>query len=129
MKFIEIVKMDLRILKEASMNHLEEYHYPSEDFEYFTYLDRSLTSELINETIFKNKEDKHYLERIELFKNNFLKSNEEEFNNTNLLWIRVEHYHWFNIDDFLKYRYQYLLNEDVNLVLFFFIVFLYISSP
>ncbi len=114
MKFIEIVKKDIELLQVNLLKHFEDTNYPFEDFEYFTYLEQSYTYNLITETLFTNKEDVLYSERIEQFKANFLKLKEEEFKNTNLLWIRVEHHHWFDIEGMLKNLYHYLLNEHTN---------------
>lgn len=115
MEFIDIVKKDIELLQENLIKHLDDTNYPFEDFEYFTYLERSFTYDLITENLFKKKGDRARWERIELFKNQFLKpSYENKFKNTNLLWIRVEHYHWFNIEDLLRTLYHYLLNEYIN---------------
>ncbi len=114
MKFIELVKKDLEKLKEALMKNLEEFHFPFDDFEYFTYLTRSLTSELINKTLFNDKEDLIYFERVELFKGQFLALKQEKFEDTNLFWVMVEYYHWFDFESPLKNFYHYLLNKYVD---------------
>ncbi len=87
MKFIEIVKKDIELLQENILKHFEDTNYPFEDFEYFTYLEQSYTYDIITETLFTNKEDVLYSERIDLFKDNFLKLNEEEFKNTIGLFV------------------------------------------
>lgn len=114
MEFIDIVKKDIECLQENLIKHLDDTNYPFEDLEYSTYLERSFTYDLITQNLFKNKGDIHHWERIELFKNQILKPCENKFKNTNLLWIRVEHYHWFNIEDLLRTLYHYLLDEYLN---------------
>lgn len=107
MNFVDIVKKDIEILQ-------GKYNHPFDGFEYYTILYQSFTYDLITENLFKNKGDKDLIEKIELFKSQFLKLNEEKLKNTNLLWIRGELHHWFTIESLLKKLYHYLLSEYIN---------------
>jgi len=114
MEFIDLVKKDIKLLQENLIKYLEDTNYPFEDFEYSTYLERSFAYDLITKNIFKKRGDIYRWERIELFKNQFLVPYKNKFKNTNLLWIRVEHYHWFSIESLLRSLYHYLLEEYLN---------------
>lgn len=114
MEFIDIVKKDIERLQENLIKHLDDTNYPFEDLEYSTYLGLSFTYDLITENLFKKKGDLLRWERIELFKNQFLKPYENKFKNTSLLWVRIDHHRWFGTENLLRSLYHYLLVEYLN---------------
>ena len=114
MEFIDLVKKDIELLQNSLIKHAEDTNYPFEDFEFLTCMERSFTYDLIMEKLLKKKGDLLRWERIELFKEQFLKPYEKQFKNTSLKWIRIEHHHWFSVESLMRTLYHYLLVEYLN---------------
>jgi hypothetical protein len=113
MEFIDIVKKDMELLQDNLNNHFDDTNISFED-DYSFYLERSFIYDLITEKILKRRKDLLRWERIDYFKNKFLKLYENKFRNTSLTWIWFEHHYWFDIENLMRSLYEYLLNEYIN---------------
>lgn len=113
-EFRKLVEEDIIKLKGYIEKELGEHGLSIGQEGYNFYISEDKISQLYKHGLLKSEDCTRTERRNQLFREEFLVSDWEQFINSNISWYMREIHNWFSIEDLLVNLYVYLINKILN---------------
>ncbi|MFX1500204.1 MAG: hypothetical protein ACFFDH_04475 [Promethearchaeota archaeon] len=113
-EFRKLVEEDIIKIKGYVERELGEHGLSIGQEGYHFYIPEDKISQLYKYGLLKNEDITRTERRNQLFREEFLGSDWEQFDNSSISWYMSKIYNWFSIEDLLVNLYVYLINKILN---------------